>query len=211
MKINNLGKMSYEQAYQVQLDTVAKVINGESEDTLIICSHDPVVTLGKKSSEADICGWNGETVSIERGGKATYHGPGQVVIYPIINLKNKGQNIAGFLQAMEDAMVEVLKEYGIEGAGNPNRGEPDYTGVWVGQKKIASIGVAVKRWVTYHGLAFNLEEDPMAFQGINPCGFSTDTMTSLQKVLMEKSSESVNRSDFENMLSKILIQKFSEL
>tara|TARA_R110002072_G_scaffold534_7_gene4235 strand:- start:135212 stop:135835 length:624 start_codon:yes stop_codon:yes gene_type:complete len=207
MQVINLNKTEYQNAYDIQIKTLNQVISKEADDTLIVCSHFPVVTLGKKSSPSDICGWTGDTVHIERGGKATYHGPGQVVIYPIINLKDKGQNISGFLQAMEDAMIECLKELDINATGNPKRGEPDYTGVWIGSKKIASIGVAVKRWVTYHGLAFNLEEDPMAFQGINPCGFSTDTMTSLEKICHKK----IDRSDFEKLLCDKLEYQFSKL
>jgi len=182
MQIKNLGLLSYENAYQLQKETVDRVIQG-GEDTLLVCSHPSIVTLGKKSKPEDIVGWEGDIKQIERGGQATYHGPSQVIIYPIINLKNYGQNIAGFLSAMEESMISLLNSFGLNASGNPKRGEPEYTGVWVGPYKVASIGVAIKRWVSYHGLALNLHHDPMAFKGINPCGFSSSTMTSLESLL----------------------------
>lgn len=210
MKILNLGLIDYRKAYETQLEEVEKVRTG-GEETLIICSHPPVVTLGKKSTPEDILGWQGQIEEIERGGKATYHGPGQVVIYPIIDLKRHGQNLSGFLEAMEGSMIDVLRPYELAAKGNEERGKPDYTGVWVetglGMKKIASIGIAVKRWITFHGLAFNLDFDPLAFSGINPCGFTTSTMTNLETLLGKK----VERSTFENQLCEILISKLANL
>jgi len=210
MRILNLGLIDYKKAYDLQLEVVEKV-RSAGEETLIICSHPPIVTLGKKSTPADILGWQGNIEKIERGGKATYHGPGQVVIYPVIDLKKHDQNLAGFLEAMEQSMIDVLKTYELAAKGNEQRGKPDYTGVWVetemGMKKIASIGIAVRRWITFHGLAFNLDFDSLAFSGINPCGFSTSIMTNLETLLGKK----VERSTFENQLSEILISKFNNL
>lgn len=206
MKILDIGLKDYQSVYELQKSELQNVINGE-EEKLIICSHDPVVTLGKKSTPQDICGWKGPVVEIERGGKATYHGPGQIIIYPIIDLKKRNQDISNFLIALESSMIETLSYYGLSAKGNDERGKPDYTGVWVDSKKIASIGVAVRRWVTWHGLAFNLYKDPNAFQGINPCGFSTDTMTSLENLLNEK----VDRNDFVQKLSSVLIKKLNQL
>ena len=210
MRILNLGLIDYKKAYDLQLEVVEKV-RSAGEETLIICSHPPIVTLGKKSTPADILGWQGNIEKIERGGKATYHGPGQVVIYPVIDLKKHDQNLAGFLEAMEQSMIDVLKTYELAAKGNEQRGKPDYTGVWVetemGMKKIASIGIAVRRWITFHGLAFNLDFDSLAFSGINPCGFSTSIMTNLETLLGKK----VERSTFENQLSDILIDKLNHL
>lgn len=220
LDILNLGLRPYAQAYELQKEIVEKVKAGGNE-TLIICSHPPVVTLGKKSSPDDLQGWNGDIVTIERGGKATYHGPGQIVIYPILNLKKRGQNIAGFLEVMEQSMVKVLEDLGLEASGNTERGKPDYTGVWVKgnssfpTQKIASIGVAVSRWVTYHGLAFNLEKDPLAFTGISPCGFTTETMTSLEDLANRPNSPLIdtkpNRKAIEDSLICELQDGFSKL
>jgi len=213
MIIKNLGLIDYKEAYQTQLALVESVRELPESETLIICSHPPVVTLGKKSTRDDLIGWEGDVQEIERGGKATYHGPSQVVIYPILDLKIRHQDIAGFLAAMENAMILSLKDYGISSEGNFERGKPDYTGVWIkhcGQKrKIASIGVAVKRWITYHGLAFNLYKDNEAFTGINPCGFTTETMISLEEVI--DGQEKPSRSSFEQSLSSHLIEEFTKL
>lgn len=215
MEILNLGNIDYLEAYELQKKKVEEVYSGESE-TLIVCSHPSVVTLGKKSTKEDLLGWTGPVYEIERGGQATYHGPGQVVIYPILNLKNRGQNIAGFLEAMEAAMIETLREFDLKGKGNDERGKPDYTGVWVtdsfgNPRKIASIGVAIKKWVTYHGLAFNLFEDPVAFTGISPCGFTTDTMTNLESLLKTNLDRQEFRKDFEDKLTQHLMSFFSKL
>lgn len=201
MKIENLGLIDYIDAYKIQLEKVEDVLSGTCEDTLLICSHPSVVTLGKKSSDSDIGSWTGEIISIERGGQATYHGPGQIVIYPIINLKNHGQNVAGFLEILEKCMIETLNSYDLKASGNPNRGQPDYTGVWIGDHKIASIGVAIKKWVTYHGLALNLYKDDKAFKGINPCGFSSSIMTSMEETLQK---DDLSRENIESELGKRL-------
>jgi lipoate-protein ligase B len=206
MQSINLGLISYELAYQKQKEILEKVIAG-AEDTLLICHHPSVVTLGKKSNrEQDLMGWSGDVVDIERGGKATYHGPGQIVIYPIVSLKNS-QNIAGFLEAMERAMVSFLKEFGLNAKGNPYRGNPDLTGVWIDNRKIASIGIAVKRWVTYHGLAINIFEDQNAFTGINPCGMNAENMTYLLKEKMVDQT----RLELENKLASYLSKELGQL
>ena len=206
MQINNLGLIPYIDAYHIQLATVEEVMNG-GQDTLIVCHHPPVVTLGKKSNrEQDLMGWNGEVVDIERGGKATYHGPGQIVIYPIFNLK-KTQNIAGFLEAMEKSMISFLEEFHVAAKGNPFRGNPDLTGVWVEDRKIASIGIAVKRWVTYHGLAINIYQDENAFRGINPCGMNADQMTNLEK----ETKQSFSREALEDKLTTYLSRELGLL
>lgn len=210
ISVINLGQTPYREAYELQLQKVEQVKQGNGE-YLILCSHLPVVTLGKKSSPQDLQGWTGDIEEIERGGKATYHGPGQIVIYPIIDLKKRGQNIAGFLEVMESSMVKVLDNLGLKAHGNEERGKPDYTGVWIEgfpPKKIASIGIAVSRWVTYHGLALNIENDPLAFQGISPCGFTTETMTCLEKVSPQNK---LKRSEIEDSLVEELKSGFSKL
>lgn len=213
LEVLNIGLTPYREAYDLQLQKVEDAKQGKGE-YLIVCSHPPVVTLGKKSRPEDIQGWTGPIEEIERGGKATYHGPGQIVIYPIIDLKKRGQDIAGFLEVMENSMIKVLADLDLKAKGNEERGKPDFTGVWLDShppKKIASIGVAVSRWVTYHGLAFNLENDPLAFTGISPCGFTTDTMTCLENVLKLRETSQVNRSIIENSLITELKSGFSKL
>ncbi len=187
------GLIAYSEALEKQLQLVQQVADENLPGVIIFCSHPAVVTLGRATQNGDITTWNGDTVEVSRGGRATYHGPSQVVVYPIINLKysRHGRNpneIFGFLRDFEKAIIETLKVYGIESVGkslqkkDPAAEGKDETGVWVGSQKIASLGIAIKKWVTYHGAAINLDHDPKAFQGLNPCGFSSSTMISLEQL-----------------------------
>jgi len=210
MKIIDLGLTDYNKALEIQLQTVDEVMAG-GEDTLLFCSHHPVVTLGRafKNKDQGEVTWQGEVVETSRGGKATYHGPGQIVVYPIIDLNKKRQNLKSrdlhaYLRALEDSLIESLKEFGLsaEMKETPKNSEVQMTGVWVGEQKIASIGVAVKKWVTYHGAALNFNIDPEAFQGIIPCGFSKNIMTSVEELL----PDTPERADFLSVLQKIMIR-----
>lgn len=188
------GLINYDDALAQQADLVEKVHSENLPGYLIFCTHPPVVTLGRATKPGDVFGWPGPVMEVSRGGRATYHGPSQLVIYPILNLTHgrkgrKDREIVGYLRVFEDAIVEVLKSYGVEAQGrslqkNPNtNSEADETGVWIENKKIASLGVAVRKWITFHGAAINLLFDPKAFQGLNPCGFTSNTMVSLEQVL----------------------------
>jgi lipoyl(octanoyl) transferase len=197
-QILDWGLIDYQQALDQQLQLVEEVIaNPDHQGYIVFCSHPHVVTTGRQTKPEDIFAWQGPVVEISRGGRATYHGPSQVMVYPILNLKNPragrgAQEIRGYLRDLEKAIVETLKEFGIEAVGKtPQKkldtdAETDETGVWVGRQKIASLGIAVKRWVTYHGAAINLDYDPEAFQGLNPCGFTSATMTCVETLLNSK-------------------------
>ncbi len=198
MIFEDWGLIDYQQALNKQLEYVEKVAADENHPGfLIFCTHPPVVTTGRQSTPEDIFAWKGPVIEISRGGKATYHGPSQVVVYPILNLKKpragRGpQEIRGYLRALEEAIVESLKALGVAAIGRtPQKtpGQPtltDETGVWIGERKIASLGIAVKKWITYHGAAINVSYDPEAFIGMNPCGFKSSTMLSLEQQLNEK-------------------------
>lgn len=195
MIFEDWGLINYKEALNKQLEYVEKVASDDTHPGfLIFCTHPPVVTLGRQSSSEDLFAWKGPVIEISRGGKATYHGPSQVVVYPILNLKNPragrgGQEIRGYLRALEQAIVETLKIYDIESIGRTPQKTPgqstatDETGVWIADRKIASLGIAVKKWVTYHGAAINVLFDPEAFMGMNPCGFKSSTMLSLEQQL----------------------------
>lgn len=201
--VENWGLIQYSKAHQRQKEIVQEVIDKKRAETLILCRHRPVVTLGKQSTPEDLLGWSGETFQVERGGRATYHGPEQIVVYPILNLKNRGQNIGGLLQIIQKVLVELLQKEGLKA-----RGTPSYAGVWVhdsGQnieKKIASIGIAVKKWVTYHGLALNISKDPLAFKGIASCGLQSGLMTYLE----EHTKRKIHREYFERELTTQLLK-----
>lgn len=205
MIFEDWGLVDYQSALKKQLDYVEVVASDENHPGfLIFCTHPAVVTTGRQTKPEDIFSWHGPVVEISRGGQATYHGPSQVVVYPIVNLKKPragrgGQEIRGYLRDFENAIVDTLKQYQIPAVGNISNKIED-TGVWIetktGIKKMASLGIAVKKWVTFHGAAINVLNDPTAFQGINPCGYKSDTMISLEKILNQK----INTEDFKQRL-----------
>lgn len=209
LQFEDWGLIDYEQALSKQLEYVEKVVETQTSENpepgfLIFCSHPPVVTLGRKTQPGDVFGWEGPIKEISRGGRATYHGPSQLVVYPIMKIND----IGAYLRSMENAIVDVLRDLGIEATGKTTQKKSEVedateeTGVWVGRQKVASLGIGVKRWVTYHGAAINLEEDPQAFLGMNPCGFSRDTMVSVEKLL----GRSIHRQEFSEELKKRLLK-----
>ncbi len=210
MIIDSWGLVSYEEANRRQLLAVDAVAAGETE-RLIICTHPPVVTLGRATAKDDLSGWTGDTVETSRGGRATYHGPNQIVIYPILDLRQArpeipARDIHAYLRALERATVASLRECGLRGceARTAEVGGVSLTGVWIGAKKIASIGIAVRKWVTYHGVAINIFNDPKAFKGINPCGFSASVMTSLEAELRRSVDGEAVREIFAERFLKTL-------
>lgn len=181
------GIIPYEDALNEQLLLVSDVYEKKAPNTVIFCSHEPIVTKGRGTLESDIFGWKGLTIEVQRGGRATYHGPNQLVVYPIINLQ-RGTKIIGireYMSSLENIVVAILAEYGVkaEGRCGTKVDDQEATGVWVGNRKICSLGIGVKRWVTYHGLALNVDHDPTAFKGLNPCGFTAETMVSLEELI----------------------------
>ncbi len=189
MKFEDWGKVEYAQACERQLRLVDEVAAG-AEERLVFCTHPPVVTRGRATTPEDILGWDGSTIETSRGGRATYHGPSQIVIYPILNLARERRHliprdIHAYLRSLEEITAVSLKELGLVNADRRDTppGELSLTGVWVGDKKIASVGIAVRKWVSYHGVAINILNDPTAHMGIKPCGFTPETMTSLEAQL----------------------------
>lgn len=180
------GVVDYALAQQKQLDVVQAVSEG-AQERIIFCSHPPVVTLGRASqASSDLQGWQGDVVETNRGGRATYHGPNQLVIYPILNLSNS-RDIGAFLRRLENTVILALKDLGLSCSSKASddlvKDDRSFTGVWVEDRKIASIGIAVKKWITHHGVAINLRPDPLAFQGISPCGFNRNIMTDMETEL----------------------------
>lgn len=159
--------------------------SGAIEDTLLLLEHPHTYTLGKTADRTNLIGSeeylekNGISVfEIDRGGDITYHGPGQIVGYPIIDLNKWKPDTHLYLRNLEEVIIKVLAEYGIESGR-----KPEYTGVWVGESKIAAIGIRVSRWVTMHGFAFNINTDLELFNGIIPCGIKDKEVTSLSRLL----------------------------
>lgn len=208
--VQDWGLIDYQTAVQKQIDLVNEVAEQNIPGYLVFCTHPPVVTLGRSTKPDDVFNWKGDLIEVSRGGRATYHGPSQIVVYPILNLKfqrhgRKEREIVGFLRDFENAIVETLKEFEIEAQGRSLQkkgdSEADETGVWVGNRKIASLGVAVKKWVTYHGAAINFSKDPTAFQGINPCGFKSDVVLTVE----EAAANALQRQEFQDRLKQNLL------
>jgi lipoyl(octanoyl) transferase len=202
------GLVDYSTALQRQLELVEKVAAGSSAEMVVFCSHPPVVTLGRGTREGDVFDWAGETVAVGRGGRATYHGPNQLVVYPILNLGERGRDLHAYLRTLEDTAVKVLQDFGVSASGRSlqiHQGETqpeEATGVWIGSRKIASLGIGVRKWVSFHGIAMNIERDPMAFQGMKPCGFTTGQMVSLEEALGFRPDRELLKSRMKTRLTK---------
>jgi lipoyl(octanoyl) transferase len=181
-----LGRMIYGNALELQEKLLVMRQQNKIQDTLLIVEHPPVLTLGRRGKETNIlapkCILDAEGIEIfevNRGGDITYHGPGQIVGYPILDLHNYGTDIHLFVHNIEEVFIQLLKcKYNIAATRIK-----EYTGVWVGNEKITAIGFAVKRWVTMHGFAFNVNTNLKHFELINPCGITDKGITSLQKIL----------------------------
>lgn len=177
-----LGCMDYQSAYARQLEAVERRKAAAGADTLFLVEHPHVITVGRAQQALGNVLAAGEVavVAIERGGDVTYHGPGQLVAYPIIYLGEHERDLHRFLRNLEEAMIRTLGRYGLISGRKPGK-----TGVWIEDRKIASIGIACRRWVTFHGLALNVSTDLSYFQRINPCGFQADIMTSMARELRQ--------------------------
>jgi len=174
-EIVDLGQLGYAEAEVQMLERVEQVAAGLAADTLLLCEFDPVITVGRAADIQAYRHLDVATHAVSRGGKATFHGPGQLVAYPILRLQKDCRDLHAYLQALELALMQTVADFELEGGRDPRN-----TGCWVAGRKIASIGVAVRRWVTYHGVALNVETDLQWFQRFDPCGLTADTMTSME-------------------------------
>lgn len=172
LEVRRLGRTEYRACHAEQLRLVEARAAGEGPDLLLLTEHEPVVTVGRGTDLAAGAGVGVEVVEVERGGEATYHGPGQLVAYPILALPEGRRDLHRYLRDLEEVVIRLLGEFELEG-----RREEGLTGVWIGPQKVCSIGVAVRRWVTYHGLALNLSTDLEPFQRFHPCGLDPRVMT----------------------------------
>lgn len=209
------GLIDYEEALNQQNKLVEKIQKENLPGYLVFCTHPPIVTLGRATQPGDVFGWQGPLIEVSRGGRATYHGPSQLVVYPLLNLTlarkgRKDREVVGYLRVFEDAIVEVLKTFNVEAQGRSLQKNPrtdssaDETGVWVGNKKLASLGIAVRHWITFHGAAINVSYDPKAFVGMNPCGFTTDTMISMEQLLNQPVDMSLLKDKLKAKLLQVL-------
>jgi lipoyl(octanoyl) transferase len=182
-----LGQVNYKEGLLIQERIHSLRVQGIIGDTLMLLEHPPVLTLGRRGNLSNILypleevkARGIEIFQVTRGGDVTYHGPGQIVGYPIMDIKNYDVKLRGFIENLKKVFIFLLAEYyGIEAHGE----EKARTGVWVGLEKITAIGLAIKQWVTMHGFAFNVNIDLAPFGWINPCGLTDRGVTSLQNLL----------------------------
>ena len=183
VKVNtmNLGKSSYGEVWNLQKKMQIKRMAGEIDDLLILVEHDPVYTLGKNADVNHLLQSRDRTIevfNVERGGDITFHGPGQLVGYPIIDLANYKKSVNWYMHSLEQLTIEVLSEFEISA-----KRIKGLTGVWVGDKKIAAQGVRLTRWVTMHGFSINVNTDLSYYNGIIPCGIFDRGVTSMEELL----------------------------
>jgi len=177
ISIQNLGLVNYEVAWEKQREIQAGVAAGENPNTLLLLEHPPVFTAGRRTSESDRPIDGTPVINVDRGGKITWHGPGQIVGYPIVKLKN-GNDVVGFVREIEIALINTCQEFGVNAERYCER-----TGVWIrdakGDRKLAAIGIRVAKGVTMHGFALNVNPDLSWFKKIVPCGIPDAEVTSL--------------------------------
>lgn len=199
--VYDLGLIDYEEAYRIQKDFVARRKRGDIDDSVILCEHRSVFTIGRSGkkknllvSEKALNEKGIKVLNVDRGGDITFHGPGQLVAYPILDLNLRGMGLHSYLRSLEEAAIRFLSYYSILGERLNGR-----TGVWVGGKKIASIGICASNWITYHGLSININVDLRFFSMIRPCGLKDIEVTSLGRILeryvmMQEAKEALKSS-----------------
>ena len=187
LTVNNLGTIAYETAFDLQKRAVAALQRGEGEEVLYLLEHPHVITLGRGASGANLVAApsllaeRGATVvETDRGGDITYHGPGQLVGYPIIQLEDGRRDIRRYVGDVEEVLIRTLRDFAIEGERHAV-----HRGVWTGGRKIASVGIRISRWVTSHGFALNVSTDLSYFQLITPCGIDGVDMTSIEREIAQ--------------------------
>jgi len=186
-KVFDLGLVDFGLAWHLQKEIFTDVKNGKLPSAIIFCQHYPVITLGRQASKNNILASPSElrakgiqVYEIERGGNVTYHGPGQLTAYPIFNLSYLKKDIHFYLRQLEEIIIALLSGFGVEASRLLG-----LTGVWVGKQKIASIGIAIKNWITFHGLSINIKKaDLVNFRLIRPCGIDIE-MTSLETIVQK--------------------------
>lgn len=198
LKYCDLGLIDYKEAWDLQKKIFDMRVNNELPDIFLQLEHPHTYTLGKVADKNNLIGSQKylddnkiSVYEIDRGGDITYHGPGQIVGYPIISLTDWQMDTHKYLRGLEEVIIRTLKYYGVEGTRNPK-----YTGVWIEDRKIAAIGIKVSRWITMHGFAFNINSDLSFFSGIIPCGIIDKAVTSLQ----QETSKSHNIQEVKELL-----------
>tara|TARA_Y100000768_G_scaffold385535_1_gene371848 strand:- start:1053 stop:1700 length:648 start_codon:yes stop_codon:yes gene_type:complete len=203
--------VNYESSVKLMQKRVNEIINNENKELIWFLNHDHIYTQGTSSSNSEILKKNKiKIIKTNRGGKTTYHGPGQRIVYFMINLNNRKKDIRKFINIIENSLMDYLKIYNIDCTTYKNR-----VGIWVigmngkkflKEKKIGAIGLRLKKWITYHGLSFNIKPDLRKYQFINACGLSDYKNTSLQELGIE-----IDEKHFDDKYSEIFLKNLKKL
>lgn len=206
LKVCRLGRVPYTQAWELMRGLATAKADTELPDFLLLLEHAPVITLGRRGTESDLkvapealAEKGVELFRVERGGLATYHGPGQLVAYPILDLARLGLGIEELVTRLEQVVIDLLADHGLD-AGR-KKGQ---RGVWMGQAKIASVGLAVKKNITMHGVAVNYAADTSGFDLITPCGLTGVTMTSVARQSGKEPDYQAMVQGFEGHFAKVM-------
>ncbi len=187
MRINvyQPGTISYDQAYRLQRELRRRVIDGRTAETLLLLEHPPTVTIGRSGNSDNILVSPERLAELgvslfftDRGGDVTCHGPGQLVAYPILDLAKRGRDARRYINQLEEVIIRTLDHFSIRGSR-----DEEHAGIWVGNNEIAAIGINLRRWVSAHGLALNVNTGPRLFSLINPCGFTDRQAVSISQLL----------------------------
>ena len=201
IQILDLGQKPFKDVWSLQKKMQLQRINNDIGDVLILVEHDPVYTLGKNANPDHLLQSRDRSIdvfNIERGGDITFHGPGQLVGYPILDLTNYKKSVSWYMRSLEQLTIDVLNEFEI----SANRVE-GLTGVWVGDEKIAAQGVRLTKWITMHGFSININTDLSFYDGIIPCGIFSHGVTSMKKIL--------NRTQKMEKVKSLVIDKFNQI
>ena len=220
IEIRHMGTVSYLEALSLQREIRDALISGAGHEVMLVLEHPPVVTYGKRTPPADLAAGDGastsgsaapgsqeeffrargiELVQVERGGLATYHAPGQIVVYPILDLRRRGWSVRRYLDLLQASVIQLLDKIGLKS----HCGERE-AGIWVGSRKISSFGIHIRRGVSIHGVSLNADIDLDGFRCIRPCGESPDVMTSIERELQHP----IDRAEIERRFVETLRQSF---
>jgi lipoate-protein ligase B len=205
----DLGRADYLQVLELQRTLVHRRQRGTVPDILLLVEHDPVITMGRRASYQNVLASSRELAAegialchAERGGNVTYHGPGQLVGYPIIHLSRRKLGVRAFVHLLEETIIRTLSEFNL-----PAGRDPLHRGVWVDRRKVAALGVAIRHWVSFHGFALNISPNLDHFRCINPCGLDSGVVTSMAELLAEPPS----MEEVKNVVSARFLQLFPGL
>jgi len=202
LQVQDLGNSSYKRTWEIQKELQLQRIENNIDDTLLLVEHEPVYTFGKNADENHLLQNYPENVKLfytERGGDITFHGPGQIVGYPIMDLHNYKMSISWYMRSLEEVIIRSLDKFGISADRKDS-----LTGVWVEDEKIAALGVRISRWVTMHGFALNVNTDLAYYDSIIPCGIFDYGITSMKHIL----GENQNISKIKSTLSAVFLDVF---